>query len=140
PTTALADDLLLEVASQQTGVRAYLVTRQPQMLTAYDRGRAAAQTDLKQIGKFVARRRPSLAPTARTARSQLAALQRSFEREIELVRGGHIVRAEAAGEIAGRQLVGFSHTVEAINDDAGRFIVDARDSQRRTYLVSLVLL
>ena len=99
--TAYADDILLEVASEQTGVRGYYVTRQKFSLQAYQAGRKTALDDLNHLQGFVAER-PSLAPLVAAARSQLQAVHGSFHQEIDLVKDGHIVRAEAAA--AGAQI------------------------------------
>ncbi|HYX85300.1 MAG TPA: CHASE3 domain-containing protein [Gaiellales bacterium] len=137
--TAYADDILLEVASEQTGVRSYFVTRQTFSLQAYQAGRRTALEDLNHLQGFVAER-PSLAPLVQAARSQLEAVHRSFQQEINLVRNGHIVRAQAAAGGAQVQLRALRRTIGRIHGDVGRFVAGARESQRRTYLISLTAL
>jgi signal transduction histidine kinase len=137
PLRSLVDDLVLQVARQQSDVQAYILTSDRRQLEAFNAAVGRANGDLTQI----LGRHPSLDPLVRRATVQIAELNLLLQRALAagpqtppILRQPHLFnQADAA----------FSHlskTAERLQAKTQQFVADARAEQRSTYRRLLVTL
>src|ERR1051326_6924511 len=88
PIRYFANDTVVQMLNQETGIRGYVVTGDGTSLRPYRAGRAEVSQDLATLQQL-ARRRPEIAGDVAASARLVRRLQRYYERQIALVeRGG----------------------------------------------------
>ena len=142
PLKGAVQDLLLQMVNEETGTRGYVLTGNRAALQPFTAGRARVPTDLRAIADR-ASAEPTLGPELARARSQIAALDRYYDRQIALVSSGAEGRRIAARRVlplGKARFDAFRQAAGSMLAEADRVVTDARHSQNRRYLTLLVLL
>ena len=140
PIRFYANDTVVQMLNQETGIRGYVVTGDGQSLEPYRTGRAKVAQDLAAL-RALARRRPEIAGDVAASARLVSRLQQYYEQQIGLVeQGGAGQRQAQRNVLAGKQLF------DRFRADAGRLaassheiVADARTSQRHTYWAMLAI-
>jgi signal transduction histidine kinase len=142
PVTAEVRGLLLALVNEETSVRGYIISGDPQNLDLYGSGRRKAAADLALLERFSVGH-PDFQPLLRRARSEIADLDSYFQSEIVLVsQEGYPGQLRAQLRIdPGRVLFDrFRRTTAGIDARTTAFVRRAERSQNRTYHLSVVAL
>jgi signal transduction histidine kinase len=141
PVTAQVRGLLLALVSEETAVRAYIVTGEQRNLAPYRDGRRQAASELAALDRF-AGNEPQFRPLLQRARHEIAALDRYFAREIALVHLGYSGQIRAQLKVdQGRILFGrFRATANAIEAETNAFIRRGERHQDATYHHAVIAL
>ncbi len=141
PFFAVTEDLAVEMLNEETGVRGYVITANPQTLAPYRQGKKYAKLELALIAKdqsFDSK----IPGHLQAMRREVASLEAYFAREIALVESGPAGQRRARAAI----LSGKGHfdhlraASAALIADAGRVISRSHREQRRTLVTWFVLL
>jgi PAS domain S-box-containing protein len=140
PIRFYARDTLIQMLNQETGVRGYVITRDADSLTPYEHARTAVDQDLTALDRL-AKRRPEIAGDIAAARRSVDQLEEYYARQILLTSRGPEGQIEAQGNVlAGKALFDrFRATAASLAGRATRIVADAHDSQRRTYVTTIVI-
>lgn len=141
PTRAAAVDLTLQMVNQETGARAFLVTRHAASLRPYASGRRAARADLAALTRLAADQ-PRLRALLVRARRQIAELEIFFDSEVALVRSGPagLDRARREVEHGTALFDAFRVTARAMTDATNELVArTTRDQHARYRALVLVL-
>jgi serine phosphatase RsbU (regulator of sigma subunit)/CHASE3 domain sensor protein len=130
PLRKSARDLTLQMVNEETGVRGYLITTDPNSLQPYTAARPVQQADLAQL-RSVVTDVPQVGPLVARATREVAALDRYFASEIALVRQGPhgVVAARGRVEAGKAQFDAFRATSTAILRRADAYTVHAKRLQ-----------
>jgi signal transduction histidine kinase len=141
PFFAVTEDLAVEMLNEETGVRGYVITHDPQTLAPYRQGRRYARLELALIAKD-ASFDPNIPAHLAAMRREVASLEAYFAHEIALVRSGPAgaKRAEAA-IVAGKGHFDHLRTASAaLIGDAGNVVKRSQREQHRTLVIWLTTL
>src|SRR5690349_5018107 len=135
-----ANDTVVQMLNEETGIRGYVVTGDGESLEPYRAGRTKVAQDLAEL-RLLARRRPEIAGDVAESTKHVSRLERFYEQQIALVqRGGTGQRQAQDNVLAGK------HLFDRFRADAGRLagrsdelVADARESQRRTFWTMLAI-
>ena len=141
PATSHAHDLMLSLVNEETGVRGYIVTGNPQNLRPYHEGRRNAPKDLAALAGF-AQRDPPLQPLLGRARGEIREIERYFAAEIALAQEGYLGQLRAQVEVDRGQVLfdRFRATAAAIDRETAAFVKRAEHRQNTTYRLFTVIL
>jgi methyl-accepting chemotaxis protein len=134
PLKALMTDVLTQMINQETGVRGYLITGDESSLDPYTTGKKAVEEDLKKAAPLLVKH-PIMADLVEQAKPQIAALEKYFASQVELVASGPEGQAEAQQRIGEgkEEFDAFRETAAAIQADTEKFVNDAVAAQNATY-------
>jgi signal transduction histidine kinase len=136
PLFAVTEDLAVEMLNQETGVRGYVITANPNTLGPYNQGKKYAAVELALIAKD-ASFDPRIPADLKTMRAEVNALSAYFASEIALVKTGPAGQKEAQERV----LAGKGH-FDHLRAASGALIADAAavvkrsHSEQRSTLVS----
>jgi methyl-accepting chemotaxis protein len=134
PLKAAAQDLLTQMINQETGVRGYLVTGDEASLAPYNDGVKGVRADLETMKPLLVNH-PIMGELVAKAEPQIAALEKYFASQIELVKSGPAGKAQAQARIGeGKEAFdAFRKTHAAIEADTTKFVGDALAAQNDTF-------
>jgi len=139
PLQASVNRLVLGVLEEQSGIRGYIITRDPDELANARRSREATEYELRYISGHLDGH-PDLAVLVERVRPQIRLLQSYFDDQTALVAAG---RAAAAAErlVIGVSLAArFRSTADEMLADTEEFVRDAKTAQdSRSNLLTLLL-
>ena len=140
PIRFFARDMLIQMLNQETGVRGYVITRDPDSLAPYEQARTAVDADLTALDRLAARR-PEIAPDIAASRRRINRLEEYYMRQVLLTSRGPEGQIEAQGNVlAGKALFdGFRTSAQSLADRATEIVSDAHESQRRTYVTTIAI-
>jgi two-component system phosphate regulon sensor histidine kinase PhoR len=141
PFFAVTEDLAVEMLNEETAVRGYVITHDPQTLAPYRQGRRYTHLELGLIAKdasFDADIPRHLA----AMRKEVASLEAYFAHEIALVRSGPAGQKRAETSIlAGKGHFDHLRTASAaLIGDAGDVVKRSQHEQHRTLIIWLTIL
>jgi signal transduction histidine kinase len=135
PLFAVTEDLAVEMLNEETGVRGYVITGDPQTLGPYQQGKKYANIELALIAKDRSFN-PKIPADLKAMRTEVNALDAYFAREIALVKSGPAGRKKAQqGVLTGKGH--FDHlraASAALIADAAAVVKRSHDEQRRTLM------
>ncbi|WP_210491965.1 methyl-accepting chemotaxis protein [Patulibacter sp. SYSU D01012] len=133
PLTSLTNDILTQMVNQETGVRAFMISRDEADLAPYTSGSAAVRKDIAALGPLL-QKHPDLAALTDRAGGQIRALAAYFRSQIKLVRSGPQGQALAQDRLGGGKTAfdGFRATLAAIQARVDRFVARSRTEQQAT--------
>ena len=140
PLRAAANDLLLQMVNEETGVRGYLITGRRSSLAPYTQARPLVAANLDQLTRLSSRR-PEIEPDVREARADVRDLDAYFARQIALVaRGAASERQAEDNVLAGKERFDRFRATEArLTVRANAIVESAKRSQHRTFVDTLAL-
>ena len=142
PIRFYANDMVIQMLNQETGIRGYVVTGDGQSLAPYRTGRAKVAQDLAALRRL-SRRRPEIADDVNASARLVDRLGQFYGQQIALVeRGGAGQRRAQRNVLAGKQLFDrFRAGSGRLAARSDAIVAKARTSQRRTFwsLVAIVL-
>jgi PAS domain S-box-containing protein len=141
PLRTRAQDLVLQMVNEETGVRGYMITSDRLSLDPYFTGRTLVRTDLQRIGQLTADH-PELAVQLRTLRSEITALHGYFDRQITFVADGRLGERRARADVlGGEQLFNrFRNDANNLELSITTFVNQTRHDQRQTFARAVGLL
>jgi serine phosphatase RsbU (regulator of sigma subunit)/CHASE3 domain sensor protein len=142
PLRSAARDLALQLVNQETGVRGYLITRDPRSLAPYNSGRVKGAKDLIYL-RAHADASPRLAQLVPVLDAQVADLHRFFAQEVQLARdgGADLARARRSAEAGTAVFNRFRKTAQATLDEMNnRSAATERSQKRRTNELTILLI
>ena len=140
PIRFYANDTVVQMLNEETGIRGYVVTGDGKSLDPYRSGRANVAQDLAAL-RQLARRRPEITgDVASTARS-VRRLDQFYSQQIALVeRGGAGQRTAQRNVLAGKRLFDrFRADSDRLVDRSNAIVARARVSQRHTFWSMLAI-
>jgi len=141
PLRTRAQDLVLQMVNEETGVRGYMITSDRLSLDPYFTGRTLVQTDLQRISELTADN-PELAAQLKTLRSEITALHGYFDRQITFVADGRLGERRARADVLGGEQL-FNRFRDAANNlqaSITTFVNQTRHDQRKTFARAVGLL
>jgi methyl-accepting chemotaxis protein len=140
PIRFYARDTLVQMLNQETGVRGYVITRDPDSLTPYEQARTQVDDDLAALAAL-AKRRPEIAGDLAASRRLVDQLESYYAHQILLTSRGPAGQIEAQGNVlAGKALFDrFRRTASSLSGRAREIVADAHHSQRRTYVTTIAI-
>jgi signal transduction histidine kinase len=141
PLRALVQDLILQMAEQEAGVRGYLVTGDRAELERYEKGIQGANSDLVTMKPY-ADRHPSMERLVQRVVGEISDLQGTFAQQLALASSslGGRRTATARFEEGERAFARFRETSGLMLTETERFVEEAEESQRSIYERLLVVL
>ena len=141
PLRTRAQDLVLQMVNEETGVRGYMITSDRLSLDPYFTGRTLVQTDLQRISELTADN-PELAAQLKTLRSEITALHGYFDRQITFVADGRLGERRARADVlGGEQLFNrFRDDANNLQTSITTFVNQTRHDQRKTFARAVGLL
>ena len=141
PLRTRAQDLVLQMVNEETGVRGYMITSDRLSLDPYFTGRTLVQTDLQRISELTADN-PELAAQLKTLRSEITALHGYFDRQITFVADGRLGERRARADVLGGEQLFNRFRDDANNLQASitTFVNQTRHDQRKTFARAVGLL
>ena len=142
PIRFYANDTVVQMLNQETGIRGYVVSGDGRSLEPYHTGRAGVARDLAAL-RQLARRRPEIARDVATSGRLVRRLEQFYEQQVALVqRGGAGQQQAQRNVLAGMQLFDrFRADAARLSARADAIVAEARSDQRRTFwsMVAIVL-
>ncbi len=140
PIRFYANDTVVQMLNQETGIRGYVVTGDGQSLAPYRTGRTRVAQDLAAL-RQLARRRPEITGDVAASASVVERLEQFYERQVALVEQGGAGKRRAQDNVLAGQ-----HLFDRFRADSARLVsrsnaivAQARTSQRRTFRVMLAI-
>jgi signal transduction histidine kinase len=141
PLYASTQDVLVQMLNEETGVRGYVITSNPEQLQPYTEAKTRILAELAAIQRSAAGD-PVIARHLAAVRADIAVLQRFYGHQIALVRSGRAGQKQAA-ENANVEKIRFDHfrgLAFQLEIDAGGVVEKARNEQHQTYVRTAILL
>lgn len=142
PIRFYANDTVVQMLNQETGIRGYVVTGDGRSLGPFREGRAKVAQDLAALRQLT-RRRPEITGDVASSGRVVGRLEQFYEQQIALVqRGGAGQRQAQRNVLAGKRLFDrFRADSGRLVSRANAIVAQARVSQRRTFwsMVAVVL-
>jgi two-component system phosphate regulon sensor histidine kinase PhoR len=140
PIRFYANDMVVQMLNQETGIRGYLITGNGKSLEPYRTGRSGVSRDLAALRRLSGRR-PEIAPDVDSSADLVNRIEQFYEQQIALVeRGGAGQRRAQRNVLAGTRLFDrFRASSGRLTSSADEIIAAARKSQRRTFWSTLAL-
>jgi two-component system phosphate regulon sensor histidine kinase PhoR len=140
PIRFYANDTVVQMLNQETGVRGYVVTGDGRSLEPYRTGRVQVAQDLAALRRL-ARRRPEIRGDIDSTALRIHRLEQFYEQQIALVqRGGMGQRQAQVNVLAGKTLFDrFRFAAGRLAARSDAIVAQARTSQRRTFWVTLAI-
>jgi len=141
PLQTSTRDLLFRMAQEESGVRAYMITKNRLSLNKYFIGRRGVETDIRQIDTLT-RGHPSLAARVRDVKSQIVSLHGFYDRLITFVADGLVGQAQARGEVLDGETrsTRFRETAVLMQGDINNFVASTRSAQHATFTRTIATL
>ena len=142
PLKSAVQDLVLQMVTQQSAVRGYVITRSPDSLDVYRAARRQTRADLDYVRGHIDSH-PILARLIGRAQVQIAALEAFYEAETDADAAAPSGLADARRRVAEGQIrfAAFRRVADLMLADTDNFVSDARAAQdRRTNSLTVVLL
>jgi PAS domain S-box-containing protein len=141
PLYASGQDVLVEMLNQETAVRGYVISGDPATLQPYQQGRKYEALELGIIAKNPTHD-PKLPALLAAVKSQVDVLERYYAHQVALVRSGPAgQRTAAASVLQGKaHFDRFRQASAALEAEAVKIFLGARNKQHHTYLVALIFL
>ncbi|MBV8079729.1 MAG: CHASE3 domain-containing protein [Actinobacteria bacterium] len=141
PFFAVTEDLAVEMLNEETGVRGYVITRDPRLLQPYYQGRKYVRIELALIQKDEGFD-PRIPSDLANMQKQVGALESYFAHEVALTRSGVAGQKQAAANIvAGKGHFDHLRTVSAaLIQDAANVVSRSHREQHGTFLDSVYFL
>jgi signal transduction histidine kinase len=141
PFFGVTEDLAVEMLNEETAVRGYVITHDPQTLAPYRQGRKYAHLELALIAKD-ASFDPAIPGHLAAMRKEVASLEAYFEHEIALVQSGAAGQKQAEEAIlAGKGHFDHLRTASAaLIGDAANVVKRSQHEQHTTLVIWLTIL
>ena len=141
PLKGAVQDLVLQMVTQQSALRGYVITRSPISLRNYRRARERAEARLEYVRTHVAGH-PVMAGLIEDAATQIASLEAFYEDETAADAAAPSGLADARRRVLDgtRRFAEFRRVADLMLADTDRFVTDAKAAQdRRTNTLTIVL-
>jgi signal transduction histidine kinase len=141
PLFAVTEDLAVEMLNEETGVRGYVITANPNTLGPYNQGKKYAAIELALIAKDSSFD-PRIPADLKTMQTEVNALNTYFASEIALVKSGPAGQKKAQEQV----LAGKGHfdhlraASGALIADAGAVVKRSHNEQHTTLISWLIFL
>ena len=134
PLKAATGDVVTQMLNEETGVRAYMITRDRRSLKPYLSGRKAVIADVARLSQLDIGR-PELAQRLSALRREIRALHGFYDRLITFVADSPLGAKRARMEVLDgeRLFARFRRTSALMQSDIGRLVESTRASQKNTY-------